>query len=257
MSFDPKRAHGYINTIDLTGTPRGILGCEAASEDGELYEKGHTQIVVVGSTLLSFAAPVSPELREAAADSVLLAQLIASKQTPAGAPIAWFKANAEVLENLGWALEPSEWVDYAHHGKAAEVHDKIVEVMTSLVGTEAAALQTVRAAVQTLREMEADEAGLAIFNREAKKGRIAHFQVIHVEKQMNGAAHALLLCCALDAETSLGQLLYFNVKEGKAKFHASVRRVEIDRPALLELGPAIRAKVRPYIADYVSPILGL
>ncbi len=259
MSFDPKRAREYLKTIDLIGTPRGILAFDAATEEGELFEKGHTQIVTVGSTLLSFAAGITPEVRETITDSVLLAQLIANKQTPANAPIAWFKASTEVLENLGWALEPAEWTDYASHGKAAEVHDKVVEVMAGLVGVgpEAAAVQTVRATLQAMQEMETDEACPSIFNREAKKGKIAHFQVTHIEKQINGTVHALMLGCALDAQTSIGQLLYFNIKEGKAKFHASVRHAEIDRPGLMELGPAIRAKLRAYQADYRSPILDL
>lgn len=257
MSFDPKRTRDYIRTIDLDGTPRGILAYDAATEDGEVYEKGHTQITVVGSTLLSFAAGIAPELREAVADAVLLAQLVANRQTPAGSPIAWQKADAEVLRNLGWNLEPCEWNDHTAHGKAVEVHDKICEVMAGLTGTEAAALQTVRATMDALCEMETDEAPLAIFNREAKKGKVAHFQIMHVEKQLNGEAHVIALGCALDAQTSIGQVLYFNVKEGGARFHANIRRAVVNRPALLEMAPAIRTKTRPYVADYVSPVLDL
>ena len=62
MSFDPKRARDYLKSIDLSGTPRGILAYDAATEEGEIYEKGRTQLAVVGSTVLSFAAGITPEL---------------------------------------------------------------------------------------------------------------------------------------------------------------------------------------------------
>lgn len=257
MSFDPKRARDYIKTIDLHGTARSILAYDAATEDGEIFERGHTQFRVVGSAILSFAAGIAPEAREAISDSMLLAQLVANKQTPAGAPVAWLKATAEMLENLGWSFENGAWDDHTNRGKAALVHDRIIEVMSGVFGPEAAALESVRSTVESLDDMEPNDACLAIFNREARKGKIAHFQVAHLEKQMNGDVYGTMLACAVDAETTMGQVLFFNLIEGKAKFLASSRRLAINRTGLMELGPSIRAKVRPYQADYVSPILDL
>ena len=85
MKFDTIRATEFVKSIDLSGTPRGILPQDAATDAGEVFDKAKSQAQVVGSGVFSFAQGVTAEVRQAISDSALLAQLVANKQVSANA----------------------------------------------------------------------------------------------------------------------------------------------------------------------------
>src|ERR1035441_6233368 len=91
MEFDIGQAKTFVKSVDLAGTPRGILSQGAATEASEVFDKAKTQAQVVGSGVFSFAQGVTSEVREAISDSALLAQLVANKKVKAEqAPLDWF-----------------------------------------------------------------------------------------------------------------------------------------------------------------------
>jgi hypothetical protein len=48
-------AKSFIKSFDLSGTPRGILAQDAATEAGEVFDKAKAQAQVLGSGVFSFA----------------------------------------------------------------------------------------------------------------------------------------------------------------------------------------------------------
>ncbi|HSY47472.1 MAG TPA: hypothetical protein VLC46_01550 [Thermoanaerobaculia bacterium] len=126
MSHDLPRARAYVASLDLSGTPRGIVSMDAAADTGVVFDEAKAQAQVVGSGVFAFAQGVANDVREAISDSALLAQLVANKRTSAERdPLQWFAAYSEVLQNVGWTLQAAEWTDYTSEGTAAEVHEKI------------------------------------------------------------------------------------------------------------------------------------
>jgi hypothetical protein len=61
----------------------------------------------------------------------------------------------------------------------------------------------------------------------------------------------------IEVEKSVTQVLFFKLKNSNAKFKANSTKVSMNIPALLELSPAIRNKVRAYQVDYLSSIKDL
>lgn len=256
MGFDIGQARGYIKSIDLAGTPRGVLSQGAATEPGEVFEQAKAQAQVVGSGVFSFAQGVTPEVREAISDSALLAQLVANKKVSAEQdPLQWFKVYSEVLQNLGWTLQEGTWSDYTAKGTAMEVHEKIIEVMTAALGPAPAALAIITATISALKGMKPESSWLTIFSREAQKAKVARFQVGFVEKEESSDVFVSLLACLVEAQNTITQVLFFKFKSADASFKANGAKVSVNRSAVKDLGPAIRAKVRAYQADYVSTIL--
>jgi hypothetical protein len=256
MAFNNDRARGFINSVDLTGVPRGIISQDAATEAGEIFDKAKNQAQVVGSGLFSFAQGVDTTVREAISDSALLAQLVANKQASAEtAPLKWFKAYSEVLQNVGWTIQEGTWTDHPATGNAVEVHEKILEVVAIALGPAPAALAIITSTVNALKGMKPDSSWFTIFSRESQKAKIARFQIGLVEKQEAGDVFVSLLACLIEAQNTITQVLFFKFRDAKARFRANGAKISINRASLTDLGPAIRTKVRAYQTDYLSTIL--
>ena len=255
MPEDSRKAAEFVKSIDLSGTPRGLLAQDAATEASEIFDTAKSQAQVVGSGLFSFAKGVTPETRQAISASALLAQLVANKRVSAEqAPTEWYATYQDVLENIGWVLQDRGWVDYTATGSAVEVHQKVIEVLQVALGPSAAALAIIRSAIDVLQAMTPETSWLTIFSRESQHARIARFQIGLVEPGEDADLFVSLLACLIEARNSVTQVLVFKFRNEHASFKANNAKVSIDSTALQELLPAIRTKVRAYQADYVSSI---
>jgi len=258
MTFDTGRATEFIKSIDLSGTPRGILQQDAATEAGEVFDKAKSQAQVVGSGVFSFAQGVTTEVREAISDSALLAQLVANKQVSADEkPLDWFAAYSKVLQNVGWTLQEGGWTDYTAKGTAVEVNEKIIEVMTVALGPAPAALAIVTATITALKAMNAGSPWITIFSRESQKAKIARFQIGLVEREETSDVFVSLLACLIEAHNNITQVLFFRFKDAGACFRANSSKVSINRQAVTQLGLSIRSKILAYQTDYLSTILNI
>jgi hypothetical protein len=255
MPDHSSKAAEFVKAVDLSGTPRGLLHQDAATEAGEIFDTAKNQAQVVGSGLFSFAQGVTPETREAISNSALLAQLVANKRASAEEqPLEWYTEYQTVLQNIGWALQDSGWTDYSAEGTAVEVNQKIIEVLQLALGPSAGALAIIKSALALLQKMTTGSSWLTIFDRESEHARIARFQVGLVETGEQADVFVSLLACLIEAKASLTQVLVFKFRSEDASFKANTAKVSIDSEALKELLPAIRTKVRAYQADYVSSI---
>jgi hypothetical protein len=255
MPEDSNRAVEFVRSIDLSGTPRGLLAQNAATEASEIFASAKSQAQVVGSGLFSFAKGVTPDTREAISNSALLAQLVANKRVSAEqAPTEWYAAYQDVLQNIGWVLQDRGWADYTAEGIAVEVHQKVLEVLQIALGPSAAALSIIRSAIDVLQAMTPGTSWFTIFNRESQHARIARFQIGLVETDEAADAFVSMLACLIEARAAVTEVLVFKFRSEHASFKANSAKVSINSAALQELLPAIRTKVRAYQADYVSSI---
>ena len=245
----------YVRAIDLSGTPVQMRAMGAPADHGEIFDAAKTQAQIVGSAVFSFAQGVEAMTREAISDSALLAQLVANKRVSVEVdPIKWHSTYTEVLQNLGWVMQEGGWNDYSAEGTAVEVHEKIIEVLGVVLGPAATALAIVTSVLSTLKAMKPDSPWLTLFARESQKAKIARFQIGVTEPDAHGGVMTSLLACVIEADTTVTQVLFFKYKASKAKFRANNVKVSMNVPALVELSPAIRAKVRAYQIDYLSSI---
>lgn len=258
MPVQLEQAAEYVSSVDLSGTPRNLLGQDAATEAGQVFETAKAQAQVVGSGLYSFANGVTPEMREAISNSALLAQLVANKRISADAsPTAWYAAYLDVLQNIGWTVQDRAWNDYTAEGTAVEVHEKIIEVLQVALGPAPAALAIIKSAIGVLKAMTPETSWLTIFSREAQHARIARFQIGFVEIGEDDDLFVSMLACLIEADATLTQVLVFKFKSERASFKGNSARISVDPEGLEELLPAIRTKVRAYQSDYVSSIQDL
>lgn len=256
--FDTSRTQEFVKSIDISGSPRGILFQDLTTETGEVFDKAKSQAQVVGAGVFCFAHGVAPEIREAISDSALLAQLVANKKLSArDRPLDWFAAYTDVLQNIGWTLQQSGWYDYTAKGTAVEVREKILEIMTVSLGLSPAALAIISATINALNAMTSESPWITIFNRESKKGKMARFEIGLVEQEQSSNIFVSLLGCLIEAKTEITQVLAFKLKDAGAIFRANSGKVSINGAVLTELSPSIRSKIRAYQADYLSTVLDI
>jgi hypothetical protein len=255
MPFELDNAKAFVNSVDLAGTPRNIVSQSAATEASSAFDQTKTQTQVVGSGIFSFAQGVDAMVRESISDSALLAQLVANKRFNfEDAPHEWFKAYADVLQNVGWTLQEGSWSDYPVSGTGAEVNEKLIEVMTAILAPASGALSIITSTINALKAMSPDSSWITIFSRESQRAKIARFQTGLVDKDPTGDVFVALAACVVEAKNDITQVLFFKFKQAEAKFSAYSSKVSINRAALVDLGPAIRSKVRAYQTDYLSGI---
>jgi hypothetical protein len=248
-------AKEYVASLELPGAPRAMVLESAATEASEVFDSAKNQAQVVGSALLSFAKGVTPVVREAISDSALLAQLVANKRHPADtAPMEWYAEYSQVLQNVGWVMQSGGWTDYSTDGTAVEVNEKIIEVLTAALGPSTAALTIIKSALDALQHMQPGGSWLTIFSRESQQAKIARFQIGLVENGEQDDVFVTLLACLIEATTDLTQVLFFKFRKESASFKANNEKVSINAPALADLSPAIRAKIRAYQTEYLSSI---
>lgn len=258
MPFDPAQARSYVKAIDLSGTGRGFVAMGPEDEAGDVFDQAKKQAQVVGSGVFSFEQGVTAQVREAISDSALLAQLWANKRVSAeNDPLGWFTAYSDVLQNVGWTLQESGWVDYTTAGTTAQVHEKILEVASAALAPTVAALAIITASVNALKAMDPNSPWLTIFNRESQKAKIARFQIGLVSTDAQGDVFVSLLACLIEANSNITQVLFFKFKDAKATFRANGAKVSVNKASIAELGDVIRAKTRAYQHDYLSSVLSL
>lgn len=258
MSFDPVAARAYVQSVDLSGIPRGLVAQDAAADAGEVFDAAKSQAQLVGSSLLSFAQGVDAGVREAISDSALLAQLVANKHASGQTePLEWYAKYVEVLQYVGWITQGLAWSDYTTKGTGAEVHERIIEVLAVALGPGVTAAALVKSAIAALAAMKDGGSWFTIFSRESQHANIARFQVGLVEAGPNDDVFVSLLACLIKAKKDITQVLFFKLRQEQASFSAGSATVSINRPSLADLGPTIRKKVRAYQQDYLSSILDL
>jgi hypothetical protein len=80
VAMDIMEARVFVEPIDLSGTPCGVLVRGAATEPGEALAKNRTQ--VVDSGIFAFAEEVDAVTRKTITNSALLALLTVKKRAP-------------------------------------------------------------------------------------------------------------------------------------------------------------------------------
>ena len=253
MVYDPVKAKSFVTSIDLTGTPRGILSLDAATETGTIFDSAKNQAQVAGSGVFAFEQGVDATVREAISDSALLAQLHADKQVKfEDDPMRWFSVYGDVLSNLGWTVQDSGWNTYEAQGTNVEVNQKIVDLLTVALGAAPTALAIITATIAALGTPNSP--WVTIFNRETQRANLARFQIGLVSTGLNNDVFVSLVACIIVADNEITQVLFFKWGAAKATLKANAQKVSINRNAVADLGPAVRNKIEAYQADYLSSI---
>jgi hypothetical protein len=221
-----------------------------------IFDSTRDQATVVGSDIVSFVKGVTSERREAIMNSSLLAQLVAKHNVPDSSHIKeWYDQYFDVLENIGWILQRKDAAVYRQSGDNMEVHKAILAVATLVLGPAPTALALVTTTLKALQSMDKDSPWITIFNRESQKATTAHFQVSLAHEDPAGEFLVTLMAFALEARSTVTQVLFFKLKKESATLSHYSGDVTINTGVLDSVKDALKTKLAAHASGYIAEVL--
>ena len=255
MSIDLDKSRNFIAAADLPPRPKSVVSLDAATSAQTIFDSTKKQATVVGSDVLSFVTGVDETIRAAISDSALLAQLVATKKVPDSKDIyAWYDTYFDVLRNVGWVVQDNGFSELSETDGGFDVHEQILTVATAALALSPAAVVVIKATLDALKAMKSENGWLTIFQRETQHAEAARFQVSVVESGAGGDVLVSMVAFGIKAKKVVTQVLFFKFKDTSAKVRQNSAKLSINTPALTDLGPVIRKKVRDYQNKYIADL---
>lgn len=242
----------FLSALALPPSPpatRAFVG-----EDVITFTTEKSESLIVGSDIVSFAAGLPDSMRTVITNSLLLAQLAASKKVgDAEKTTEWYKMYFNVLTTLGWVIQQQGFTEHEEKGKDFEVHKAILAVATTVFTGGATALAIITSTLNALETM-GEGPWLTIFKKRSQRGKVAQFQVTVVEPIGDGGCQISLMAFELEGKNSLTQVLFFKFNSSSVTLKHASGTVTLDKQMVDDLGPAIANKVRPFQLEFISNI---
>ena len=249
-------ALAFIDAVQLPPNPLAGFERAAAHPDKAAQpDATKNQATVVGSEVVSFLKGVTNEQRQDVVNTTLLAQLVANRKVPDHANIfAWFEAYFEVLGQLGWVIENKGFSSYEEQADGLEAHEAILQIAAVVLGATPTALAIVTSTIQSMKAMDQSRPWITIFDRESKRANTARFQVAVAQTSKSSVLALSLMAFALEAETTLTQVLFFKFRRGRAKLKQCSTSVVINQEVLVAVRDKVKKKLGSYVNDYVDSL---
>jgi hypothetical protein len=241
----------FIANLDIP-RPRTT---RAGTEPPKVAFTSDREVVAVGPQLAEFSDTVPVDLRPMISNSMLLAQLAADKShSQSDNVLDWHTKYREVLSKVGWQVDDAQDQVRIISDKNLSVHEAIIPVLTAMLGNTAAAASMIVTVLRGLGEMDKDSPWITLFERQSQHAKGAKFQLSYVDADARGAASIKLLSCAIKAERTITQVLFFKFSSQRAEMHDRSTQLSTSRDILNAGKDSIAAKVGVFINDFVEGI---
>ena len=199
---------------------------------------------------------MTPEQRRDIVNALLLAQLVAKKALPAPKNLdelsTWYDRYYEVLANIGFVIQETEFRHYEDEGKGFEGHEAVLEVAATFFGGAApAALTVLKSVLAALSKVGDKQPWITLFNRESHSAGAARFQVSAVDLAGDGTL-VMLGSFGLEATDDLTQVLFFKLHSNQVKIRYNASKVSINAQVLEAVRDQIAKKLAGIASEYIE-----
>lgn len=242
-------AADYVRALELPDASPVL-----ESSGGARFSTG-PEGVAVGSQLVEFTGQVSQDLRGAIADSMLLAQLAASKAAADSPDVfRWYDKYVEVLQRVGWQLREVEFQKQALSDSGASLHEAIIPVIAAMLGPQAAAASLVLGVLNGLRDMDRNAPWITLVDRASRHGHGAKLQVGYVDANDRGEPVVTLACFGINASQTITQVLFFKHRAQNAELKKATGTMAAQLARLESARDAMANRVAPFVSDYIAKL---
>src|SRR6185295_106216 len=138
----------------------------------------------------------------------------------------------EVLSKVGWQVNDAQDELRQVSDKNLSVHKAIIPVLTALLGNAAATVSMIVTVLKGLEDMDKDSPWITLFERQSQHAKGAKFQLSYVDADSSGNASIKLLSCAISAERTITQVLFFKFSSQRAEMHDRSTQLSTSRDVL-------------------------
>jgi hypothetical protein len=239
----------FVLSLDLPEATAGVSRGSRARFTGE------REVVAVGAQLTEFSDTVATELRPLISNSMLLAQLAANKATAQATNVfEWHLKYRDVLNNIGWQIRDTEEQVQEVSNKNLGVHKAIIPLLTAMLGPAVSAASMVVSVLQGLNDMDAESPWITLFDRQSQHAHGAKFQISYVDADSQGEPTINLLGCAIQAERTITQVLFFKFSSQTAELRKNTSVLSTTSTRLTADKDVIASRVQTFISDFVKNV---
>jgi hypothetical protein len=247
-----KSAREYVLGIVLPEAPGGPA---FESTRAPAIFSTQKQAVAIGGQLAEFTEAVTPDLRTAISDGILLAQLAANKATGgAGDVLEWYNKYVEVLQNIGWQIKDFDFRRQQVDNQQLDMHEAIIPVITAMLGPQVAAASIVISIFQGLQQMDKSRPWITLFDKASQHADGAKFQVGYVDADAYGQPQITLLCFGIKAQRTITQVLFFKTSEESAEIRKAEAKLAVSLERLNSAKDALAERVTPFVSDFIKNV---
>jgi len=193
---------------------RFIEDCELADCDhtqhmapelaGFDVDEKNAEAVVAGNSLVSIAAGMSDDNKQAIKDTVLLATLAANKSHPRGG-VQWYQMFTRVLTSCGWFSQSTGFSDYRVGNSRFTMEQTALKILASAITAAAVPgptrLLMLKVASDTISALQESDEPLRLFENSSKTHSGAKFAIGSSAESKDG--EVIMAMGALDFSTRL------------------------------------------------------
>lgn len=254
MSRSTDDIHHFVRSLDLPDRGPSLEAVEAPAPPPPQFTSKR-EVVAVGPQLAEFSDAVPMELRPLISNSMLLAQLAATKATEASDSVFdWHVKYRDVLSQIGWSVQGSEAQVQQLGNQDLGVHKAIIPVLTALLGPAVAAVSLIISVLQGLNDMNKDSPWITLFDQSSQHARGAKFQISYVDADGNGAPAISLLAIGIQADRTITQVLFFKFSSQHAELRKSTSTLSTSALRLTTDRAVIEGRVGTFISDFVKNV---
>lgn len=193
---------------------RFIESCELADCDHDEHmasglagfevDEKNAEAVVAGNSLVSIAAGMSNDNKQAIKDTVLFATLVANKSHPEGG-VQWYRMFTRVLTGCGWFSQSTSFSDYRVGNSRFTMEQAALKILASALTAVALPGPTrvlmLKVAKDTISALQESEEPLRLFDKSSKTHSGAKFAIGSSAESKDG--EVIMAMGALDFSTRL------------------------------------------------------
>lgn len=220
--------------------------------DAEKFVEGKEQAFLNDKSIFSFASEVTGQIREDVLNSTLLAQLAANKvfNTP-DKLVEWQKKFGEVLNNLGWIVEASEFQTFDSKHNLVEVEQAIIDILTATFGSTIIPL--VKKTLQAIKGLAGTDGKIKAFESNTTSVTKGVFQ-LGVATQKDDTVALQLGSFIIESKNKITRILFVKIEKDSTKMDYNSQKVTLNQTNYAKVRQAINAKLGTRTEEFIAAI---
>jgi len=239
----------YINELELESS--AIIDDYQTRGPVETVE-GAEQSFVSNKSIVSFASSVSAKHRNDILDSTLLAQLAANKKFPEeNENIEWYKTFTEVLSNIGWIVEDSEFSNFEANEDVFEMKAAIIGIITAAFGSNFVGIIT--KTMEAIKGLGDENGTIIAFKKNTQTLQKGCFQIALAVEE-NDTISLQMGVFFLESKNRITQILFFKSSKDSTKLTYNSRRATLHGERYSVVRDTVAKKLGEEIQKNISEI---
>lgn len=214
--------------------------------------EGEPESYVNLKSVISIAASVKTQHREDLLNSLLLAQLVASKKHPDEAQtMEWYATYTEVLINIGWNVQSRQFSDFTTSKSIFEMDNAILDILGAAVGGSYMAV--IVKTLEAFKKLSDSDNKIIAFEKNTHSLKKGSFQVGMATAEDDALA-VNMGAFVLSSTNEIKNILFF--KSGKDQFELKVSLIEmtLNESIYRTVRTDIANKLTSHISRYVAEL---